>query len=407
MPNDIWRRVLTSAVIVAAGLALSVAASQLARAQTFHAIYSFDTGTVGGFPYAGVTLDAHGNIYGTNHNFGIGYGSVYKLTNYNGVWIASVIYDFAGGTDGEFPASRVVFGPDGSLYGTTSEGGVGCDSNGCGTVFKLSPPPTSCRSSSCPWRETVLYRFTGSADGAVPEYGDLIFDNSGAIYGTTSGNNSSFGSVFKLSKSGGVWTETTLYTFQGGEDGYFPMGGVVMDQAGNLYGTMDTGVFEVSPTQNGWVETVLHVFQYRTDGLSSEAGMIFDNQGNLYSDTFTLGPDGGGTMFEMTPAGGGNWNFQVLYPFDGGNGTTGTSLIFDAAGNLYGVRGANANDYGEAFKMSLVAGAWTYTALHEFSGGDQGSSPYEGMVMDANGNLWGTASGGGDYNRGLVYEITP
>jgi uncharacterized repeat protein (TIGR03803 family) len=406
MSKNICRHTVTVALTCAAILALTVIITQPTQAQTFNVIYSFNTGLIGGFPFAGVTLDAHGNIYGTNNAFGSGYGSVYKLSYRNGAWIASALYDFAGGTDGALPASRVVFGPDGSLYGTTGEGGVGCNSHGCGTVFKLSPPPSTCRAVLCPWIETVLYRFTGGADGAVPLYGDIIFDSAGSIYGTTSGNASNFGSVYKLTKSGGVWTETTLWAFTGGSDGFFPMGGVVFDGSGNLYGTMDTGVFELSPSQGGWTETVLHAFQYRTDGLSSESNMIFDNAGNLYSDTFTLGPDEGGTVFEMSPSGG-SWNFQVLYPFNRGGGTVGTSLIFDSAGNLYGVRASNANGNGEAFEMSLVDGSWTYTTLHEFSGGNQGSSPYEGMVMDANGNFWGTASGGGEYNRGMVYEITP
>jgi uncharacterized repeat protein (TIGR03803 family) len=301
----------------------------------------------------------------------------------------------------------VVFGPDGSLYGTTSAGGgSGCRGQGCGTVFKLTPPATICRAVQCPWTETVLWRFTGGADGAIPEYGDIIFDSAGSIYGTTSGNNSNFGSVYKLSNSGGVWTETTLWAFTGGADGFFPNGGVTFDRSGNLYGTMDTGVFEVSPSGGGWTETVLHTFQIETEGLSSLAGVIFDNAGNLYSDTFGGGPEEGGTVFEMTP-GGGSWNFQVLYPFNRGNGTVGTGLIFDNAGNLYGVRGSDAQDDGEVFKLALVDGSWTYTTIHQFSGGNQGSSPYEGVVMDTNGNLWGTASAGGAHNYGMVYEITP
>jgi uncharacterized repeat protein (TIGR03803 family) len=391
-------------------LALLVAATvavPAAQAQTFNVIYSFNQNALGSEPNAGVTLDTHGNVYGTNMFYGAGYGTVYKLANRNGNWVASVLYTFTGGTDGAFPASRVVIGPDGALYGTTSQGGgSGCASHGCGTVFRLSPPPTFCRSISCPWVETVLYRFTGGADGAVPEYGDIIFDSAGAIYGTTSGGDINFGSVYKLTNSGGAWTETTLWTFAGDLGGAYPVGGVVFDTAGNLYGNMNIGVYELSPSEGGWTETVLHTFQYRTEGLDPESNMIFDRAGNLYSDTDTLGPDEGGTIFEMTPSGGG-WNFQVLYPFNRGVGTIGTSLIFDAAENMYGVRTANQNDNGEAFKFSQVDGTWTYSVLHEFSGGMQGLDPFQGMVIDANGNLWGTASEGGAHNYGLVYEITP
>jgi uncharacterized repeat protein (TIGR03803 family) len=392
---------LVVAVVLAAG------ATQLATGQTFNVIYSFNTNSIGVFPNAGVTLDAHGNLYGTNLNYGVGYGSVYKLSYKNGSWIASVLYDFAGGNDGAFPASRVVFGPDGSLYGTTTEGGGnGCRSQGCGTVFKLTPPATICRSTSCPWTETVVYRFTGNQDGAMPEYGDLIFDSAGSVYGTTSSGGLNYGTVYKLTKTGGVWTEATLYAFTGNSDGQYPMGGVLFDHSGNLYGTMETGVFELSPSEDGWIETVLHTFHYQTDGLASESSMIFDSAGNLYSDTHTLGPDEGGTMFEMTPSGG-SWNFQVLYPFTRGTGTVGTSLIFDNSGNIYGVRTAGARDDGETFKLTQQNGSWNYTMLHAFTDGDQGSTPIGGVVMDAGGNLWGTASGGGVHNYGLVYEITP
>jgi uncharacterized repeat protein (TIGR03803 family) len=133
--------------------------------------------------------------------------------------------------------------------------------------------------------------------------------------------------------------------------------------------------------------------------------VIFDNAGNLYGDTFGGGPEEGGTVFEMSPAGG-SWNFQVLYPFNRGNGTVGTGLMFDSAGDLYGVRGSDAQDDGEVFKLTQVDGSWTYTTIHQFSGGNQGASPYEGVVMDASGNLWGTASAGGTHNYGIVYEIT-
>ena len=139
------------------------------------------------------------------------------------------------------------------------------------------------------------------------------------------------------------------------------------------------------------------------EGFSSEAGVVFDSAGNLYGSTSIEGPGGAGSIFEMTPSGG-SWDLQIIH--DGGQ-LVGTNLTFDAAGNLYGVRTTDRNDNGEAFEMSLTDGSWTYTLLHTFSSGDQGAAPYDGMVMDANGNLWGTASIGGSHSYGLVYEITP
>lgn len=402
-PSGLRLRIIRTAAVVMTFLA-AMLFTLPAHAQTFNVIHSFNQDAIGAEPNAGVTLDGHGNIYGTNYFYGVGYGTVYKLTNRNGIWTPTVLYQFHGGTDGAFPASRVVSGPDGALYGTTSEGGgSGCNAHGCGTVFRLSPPPTICKTSLCPWLETVLYRFTGGADGAIPQYGDLIFDSAGSIYGTTSGDNANFGSVYKLSRSGGVWTETTLWSFTGGNDGLFPLGGVVFDQAGNLYGTMDTGVFELSPARGEWTETVIHTFSLQEEGSGAESGVVFDRAGNLYSSTSVEGPGGEGSIFQMTPSGQ-SWNLQVIH--DGGE-TLGTSLNFDAAGNLYGVRATDRNGNGEAFKMSLVDGSWTYTLLHTFSGHSEGAAPYEGMVMDSNGNLWGTASVGGDHNYGVVYEITP
>lgn len=382
----------------------SMVAAPAAHAQTFNGIYSFNQNAVGAQPNAGVTLDRNGNIYGTAYLYGLGYGTVYKLTDRNGVWMPTILYEFQGGNDGANPASRVIFGPDGALYGTTSMGGGGgCESHGCGTVFRLAPPPSACKAALCPWTETVLYRFTNGADGAIPEYGDLIFDSAGSLYGTTSGSSVSFGSVYKLTKSGGTWTETTLWTFSGGSDGFFPLGGVVFDQAGNLYGTMDTGVFKLSPSGDGWTETVIHSFDGLNEGFGAEAGVVFDAAGNLYSSTSIEGPDSQGSIFQMTLSDG-SWNLGIIH--DGG-ALVGTNLSFDATGNLYGARISGRGDDGEAFKMSLVDGSWTYTLLHAFTGGDQGDTPYEGMVMDANGNLWGTTSGGGAHNYGMVYEITP
>ncbi len=392
-----------TAAIVVTFLTVSLFTSP-AQAQTFNVIYSFNQDTIGAVPNAGVTLDGHGNVYGTNYFYGVGYGTVYMLTYRNGIWAPTVLYQFHSGTDGAFPASRVVFGPDGALYGTTSEGGgSGCNAHGCGTVFRLSPPPTVCKTSLCPWIETVLYRFTGGADGAIPEYGDLIFDSAGSIYGTTSGDNANFGSVYKLSRSGGVWTETTLWSFTGGNDGFFPEAGVVFDGAGNLYGSMETGIFELSPSGGGWTETVIHGFNGMMEGLVTECGVVFDRAGNLYGGTAVEGPEGDGSIFQLTPSGQ-SWNLQVIHA---GGALVGTNLNFDAAGNLYGTRATDQSALGEAFKMSLVDGSWTYTLLHSFSGQGEGATPYDGMVMDSNGNLWGTTSGGGVHNYGLVYEITP
>jgi uncharacterized repeat protein (TIGR03803 family) len=203
------------------------------------------------------------------------------------------------------------------------------------------------------WNEKVLHAFNDHrTDGSSPEYG-LVIDAAGNLYGTTpSGGIHDYGTVFELSPTvGGGWTETVLHNFnQNGTDGALPSAALIFDAAGNLYGTTSAGglyydgtVFELSPTVGGgWTETVLHNFnQNGTDGVSPSGGLIFDAAGNLYGTTFAGGLYLDGTVFELSPAGGGAWTETVLYTFCSQNDCRDGSfpaagLIFDAAGNLYG-----------------------------------------------------------------------
>jgi uncharacterized repeat protein (TIGR03803 family) len=326
------------------------------------------------------------------------WGAAYKLIHSGTGWVVNPLYDFEGGTDGASPESRVIIGPDGNLYGTTFRGGGGTcsDGPGCGTVYRLNPPPTACRAVLCRWEETVLYRFTGSADGGQPGYGDLLFDSAGNIYRTTTtggvGNN---GVVFKLAKSNGSWMESVVYSFTGGQDGGAPYAGVIFDAAGNLYGTTVGGgsnqggtVYELTPSGSGWAEHTLHSLQSQTDGAYTTAGLIFDHAGNLYGAAQAAGPNSGGTVFEMTPSGG-SWNLAVLYAFIGsGNGGGGpaSALVMDQSGNLYDTTEGwiDGNSGGSVFELSPSDGGWTYTALHEF-GGNDGLMPIGGVNIGANG----------------------
>ena len=175
---------------------------------------------------------------------------------------------------------------------------------GCGTVFSLRPPASACKTASCDWQETVLYRFMGGNDGAYPIFAELILDGMGNLYGTTSGDGGSgcfgngCGTVYKLTSSDGGWTESVLYNFTGGSDGGLPSAGVIFDTAGNLYGTTHYGgnlacnfgygcgtVFQLTPSGSGWMEKVLYSFQGASDGASPVGGLIFDSSGNLYGST--------------------------------------------------------------------------------------------------------------------------
>ncbi|HLI76578.1 MAG TPA: choice-of-anchor tandem repeat GloVer-containing protein [Acidobacteriaceae bacterium] len=409
-------------------LALVLVASQVAPAQQFRVLYTFTNGRNGGTPSAGVTLDRVGNLYGTTASGGDltcnapnGCGTVFELANRNGNWILNPLYTFVGGTDGAIPESRVIAGPNGDLYGTTlNGGGTGCGGSGCGTVFKLSPPPSACRTALCPWIETVLYRFTGGSDGSLPGYGDVVFDRAGNLYGTTSGGGAyGAGTVYELTSSGGSWTESVIYSLTGQSDGAEPLGGVVFDSSGNLYGTTTRGpgfqgsVFELSPSAGGWVETTLYDFVCGSGGGEVQSGVIVDSAGDLFGDTWPTGPGCGyGNVYALAAG-----TFRVLYQFPppsggsgSGSGSTGSSLIMDSAGNLYDARletpgpPVSAYPYGEIFELVGQVG---YLPLHEFTGGSDGAYPWEGPVMDANGNLYGTASAGGNGGYGVVWEITP
>jgi uncharacterized repeat protein (TIGR03803 family) len=396
------------ALVAALGL---VFLTQPARAQTFTVLHNFTVGRDGGNPYAGVTLEKAGNLYGTANIGGIGYGTVYQLKRSGANWIFNTIYTLTGGdSDGAYPYARVVFGPNGTLYGTTQTGGT----NNAGTVFNLRPPPKACPNASCFWTETLLHSFIpGNGDGDNPLYGDLVFDQAGDIYGTAWGGGEwAGGVVYELTPSG---RESILYPFAG-TDGAYPANAVIFDNSGNLYGTTYGGgvnnygtVFELSPSGSGWTEKVLYSFENGNDGSFPNAGLVFDPPGNLYGATTDGGSRGGGTVFRLTPAGNGDWTFSLVYSFTGPAGYQcgpwGT-LVMDKAENLYGTtRCDGAYRYGNVFELTYPN--WIYTSLHDFTGSSDGALPYGVLSIDANGTLYGTAEVGGAYNWGVVFEITP
>jgi len=400
---------------------LTVLATPTAQAQTtpFRVIHNFSAGLDGSTPDAGLAIDKAGNLYGTsyyggggpcNDGFGLGCGTVFQLTHQRSGWTSNPLYNFAGNNDGAYPAAGVVFGPDGTLYGTTSGG------TGYGTVFNLRPSVAPCLSTRCPWTESVLYSFTGSALGEFPLFGDLVFDHAGNLYGTTiEGGSNGQGVVYELSPSAGGWTQNVIYNLNAGTSGYFPYSGVIFDRAGNLYGTTSMGgaynygaVYQLTPSPAGWTEKTIYSFQDQGDGSVPIGGLIIDPSGNLYGTTAAVP---GATVFELTPSSG-EWTFSVLYSFSanpnqGPDDGPNDGLLMDAAGNLYGTAyGEGAYSQGSVFKLTPSGGGWTFTDLHDFNGGD-GAYPIGGVVQDANGNLYGTTSGGGAYGKGVVFEITP
>ena len=425
-----WREVM-AALSVAIALALTLVVAQSAQAQTYTVLHSFTGGQDGANPWAGLSMDRAGNLYGTTffggYNQGYcdpgGCGAIFKLARKGPGWVFSPLYSFQGNNDGANPQARVSIGPNSVLYGTTFAGGSW---NG-GTVFSLRPPAAACKTALCPWSESVLYGFTNFQDGFSPGYGDVVFDQAGALYGTTYQGGSGTcgvgpcGVVYKLTSSNGGWTESVLYNFTGTSGGNGPYGGVIFDQAGNLYGTTSEGgdggcnglgcgtVFQLTPSGSGWTENVLYDFQNSSDGANPIGGLILDASGNLYGTTSGVA-NGKSTVFELKPSSG-NWNFFLLYSL-GVSGSSTASLIMDGAGNLYGTAwSGGAYGSGSVFKLTPSAGGWTYTSLHDFCADgppcSDGAQPWGNVILDGNGNLYGTTTAGGASDLGVVFEITP
>ena len=392
-------------------VALVLIAPKSSHAQGFNVIHAFSGGPDGANPYAGVTIDAAGNLYGTTAHGGdvrCSCGTAYKLKHSGAGWVLTVLYTFEGADDGAAPTAKLTIGPNGTLYGSTQEGGT----FGIGTVFNLRPPARASGNIMGGWTETELYQFGQSAgDGAYPD-GALIFDQRGNIYGTnTIGGVNGTGTVFELTPSNGDWTETVIFQFGvGGGDAY---AGLTFDSNGNLYGAAsgvpDLGeIFELSPSGSGWAEHTLYYFHGGSDGKNPHGGVIFDRFGSLYGTALYGGSRNGGTAFELIPSNG-NWTFNLLYalPGSGEPGPVG-SLAMDAAGNLYGVTTyAGAYGYGSVFKLvPKTGGGWTYVDLHDFTGGSDGQYPLDGVTLDGNGDVYGTASSV-NISAGVVFEITP
>jgi hypothetical protein len=364
-----------------------------------------------------------------------------------------VLYSFQGGpNDGEYPAGGVVFDKAGNLYGATTDGGGECPPAQCGTVFQLAPPAQK----GDRWIETLLYIFKGnsSGDGNTPA-GSVIIDSAGNLYGTTGyggtgdcvllGTKVGCGTVYELSpptQKGGAWTETVLYSFPTSKQGYLPNGNLVFDSARNLYGaTMFGGgygttcdafyqycgaVFELSPpTKKGgkWTEKVLHGFrgmesgQSIGDGANPNGGLVLDSKGAIYGTTYTGGfqcphdsGQGCGTVFRLTPPikKEGTWSQTVLHRFtsspDGGGPAAG--VVFDAHGNLDGTTiGGGTNGWGTVFRLEppKQRESWGESILHSF--GDDGYQPRSSLLIDANGSIYGTASGGGTSRGGTFFRL--
>jgi uncharacterized repeat protein (TIGR03803 family) len=377
-----------------------IAFSPSAFAQHYKVIHNFtNVGTDGATPYGGVILDRKGSLYGATYLGGkFGSGSIYKMSPHGNSWKYTSMYSLHGLLDGAGPAFGTLANHNGALFGTTEGGGY------AGTAFQVGPCPSVCN-------EAVMHSFGHGTDGNEP-IGGVVFDQQGNLYGTTLlGGDSGNGTVFEIAASG---VESVIYSFTGGLDAVNPAAGVTIDDQGNIYGTTSFGgaygdgaIYKLTRLGSTWNESVIYDFQGLDDGQNPVGGLVFDKSGNIYGGTFDGGVNGGGVVYELSPTSEG-WTFTTLYSFTGGYGGIYNKLTFDGKGNLYGVlNGESANGLGSVFKLTPGTAGWTYTDLYDFSGGANGAIPYCRIAVDANGNIFGTAVVGGTSNQGVVFEITP
>jgi uncharacterized repeat protein (TIGR03803 family) len=363
------------------------------RAQTLDVLYSFPAGSN---PSSPLVRDASGNLFGTTDGGDYHFGSVFKLAP-DGT--ESTIYSFHGGADGSLPTG-LMLGQDGNLYGTTLWGGEGGGFNG--TVFKLTPEGI----------ETVLYAFKGGTDGSQPMSG-VVRDAEGNLYGTTyyggSAQCGSCGVVFKIAPDG---TETVLHTFTGPpNDGAWSIAGLALDSAGNLYGTTTYGgayswgtVFKLAPDST---ETVLYSFSHGADGQNPSDTPLLDAHGNLYGTTAPmLFPTSTyGTVYKLVPATGALSTLHTFLNSSNGAYPYGP-LTLDKNGNLFGttlVSGSCQTDHGTVFEITAKGRLKTL----QFFTRPVGDNPSQGVILDGQGNLYGTTSHGGASRSGTLFKLMP
>jgi len=380
-------------------------------------------GSDGALPAGALIAGKHGSMYGATESGGSstrcseGCGTIFEIA---GDGREKVLYYFQGKSDGEGPSGSLFLDGSGNLYGTAAGGaGTNCSGIGCGVVFKLAPDKT----------ESVLYTFQGGSDGLRPNgslvadtSGDLYgLTIVGGNFNGSECEQAGCGTIFEVQPNG---TKIPLYTFEGGGDGAYPSGGLVADGSGNFYGTTENGggaacggdgcgtVFKLTPNGTESVETVLYSFQGGTDGEVPMDGLIMDSAGNLYGTTARGGSIGAGTVFKVTPQG----TETVLYSFkegkDGGHPEAG--LVMDGKGNLYGTTyygGSHGckktgDGCGTVFKLTpdgQESKLYTFRDFHQAD--DRGVFPQASLLMGKKGLLYGTTTAGGVGNDGVVFSV--
>ena len=400
---------------------LALAASAWA-AGTETLLYSFCAQTScvdGNQPYGSLVADSSGtHLYGTTFYGGTNnYGTIYELANSGGTWTQTVLYSFLGtsNSDGAYPFAGLVMDASGNLYGTTEQGGASSQ----GTAFELAK-------SGGTWKETVLHTFDniGGDDGSYP-YGRLDFDATGNLYGTTQqGGKFGGGVIFQLKKSGSNFTYHVLHSFAtSASNSYQPYGGMVVDKTnGYLYGTTYYGgviwnagaVYQLREVSGVWIYSVIYNFLGDSLGQYPYGDLATDSAGNLYGTTYSGGSFDVGEVFKLT-LGKNSWTESVIHSFSGYANKDGANPYYngvtvDTDGNVWGSTyqggssaGNNLN-YGTVYK--LAAGTYKESVLWSFGTSGDGYYPLHEPIV-VNGKVYGTTYVGGLHGQGVVYEVVP
>jgi uncharacterized repeat protein (TIGR03803 family) len=423
--------VMVPIITITIAMAITLTVTTAAQVGQFKVLHEFKGSFDGLAPVAGLIEDANGNLYGTTIGGGLnndntcnaGCGTVFELSpNGSGGWTKETLHRFTGNSDGGEPVYSLVMDGDGNLYGTNENGGsLLCGIPGCGTVFELSP------NGSGGWTESTIYSFAPGSGGFSPS--GLVRDGSGNLYGVTGSGGSNYGVVYELSLSGGVWTETVVHTFDK-SDGFGPNSTLLLDGNGNLFGTTIFGgvltgackavagcgtEFELSPASGrGWNFNE-YAFSSPGKGLEPDGTGLEDAAGNLVGVSSAGGVSRFGNVFQLTPVAGGGWTESVIHVFDGTKGSGPVGLVADGHGGYYGATAEGGetrcnSGCGLVFDLTPQAGGgWVETILHRFSGLYDGNLP-NSLIVDANGNIFGTAQGGGSTacpgGCGTAFEIT-
>jgi uncharacterized repeat protein (TIGR03803 family) len=374
-------------------------------------VYAFRGGHDGSEPVSNLVVDASGNLYGTTFQGGsLGGGIAFALVPHGSSYAETVLRDFGTRSRGSEPVAALLLRGRGDLYGTTNIGGA----TNNGTVFRLAP-------SGHGYEEILLHEFGSANDGAAPLAG-LTQMSDGSFFGTTAGGGiANRGTVFELLPAGDDYVERVIHRFLGGSDGSTPYSGITPGPNGSLFGMTYSGgaanrgtVFELTPSRAGYDERVIHSFGPDPDGAGPWGDLLVDSAGDIFGTATGGGKHGHGLVFELTPAGSG-YSEKILFSFfDGADGYEPLAgVVADASGALYGTTHTGGlknkctnQGCGTVFKLTPSSAGYRETTIYSLKGGD-GARPVAPVLIDSSGNLYGTASAGGLYRKGTVFRLSP